>query len=677
MRVVTSLIAVIMIAALSFVGYHYVTKKPTGIDMLDARLGLGESAKSAKLDQRAAYFTKLAASSFTDPDGTEFNIDTVIGDLPEAVLVTYGAQKFNPETGASELSDMKITAAENTEVGVKISSLKIWGGNEQAFTALFSGTHAQTVTSVASRVEASGISLFGLETTMKGVIDATNDITTGMIEEIDPGLDAEELRQSIDDYDVSIGRLVFSNLTHHPVTLKLIEPKADIITDQDDDALCAESGIATDQCDDQNELATMIADTDDSFHALQKMAAWSGAISFDDFAAFDTTLSFDMTQADEKMALAMKVALLGYQTYDRGNVDLAIMTDLDWRLKGNFASDVTPADAPYEMEMTGTTALYVIEDMRLAKAYAHMAKGEMPEVTNTDFLSLGRWTSQDTSYKMADIEVYSVASTFLDLTQFHGLVPTKIHLTFDDLSYNISGFMEMAAMMEGDDPDMPSSSELAEMKPFLDVLEKHGLGAPSMDIDYNLNWNPDNGGFDGTSLFDVHGFMRFNGETKATLTDYTSLMSVLRPAQEQTELDKEALQEMLLETLALEKYSYLITDTGGLTKAFAIASDMGQLMPEGDPSSIVFKNSSPEQLRTMASSGIFMAGSSLAAEFPPAQAYLKAVSAFIAKGGSLKLELAPETPLTVAKFQGLEDAEEPIAIVETLGLRVSHMPPGQ
>lgn len=90
----------------------------------------------------------------------------------------------------------------------------------------------------------------------------------------------------------------------------------------------------------------------------------------------------------------------------------------------------------------------------------------------------------------------------------------------------------------------------------------------------------------------------------------------------------------------------------------------------------MLRNQTPEGLRQMASSLLYLAAAGAAQEIPAAQDYITKVANFVTSGGALRLSVAPDQPMGLAELEALEDTE-PDQIFEMVGLSLTHEAPAQ
>ena len=90
----------------------------------------------------------------------------------------------------------------------------------------------------------------------------------------------------------------------------------------------------------------------------------------------------------------------------------------------------------------------------------------------------------------------------------------------------------------------------------------------------------------------------------------------------------------------------------------------------------MMRNSSPSELRGLASGLTRMSGMQVGSAFPPALEYVNGVADFILNGGTIGLSVEPEEPLNAAAMETIEPLfAEPDALVDYLGVEFEYSAP--
>jgi hypothetical protein len=134
------------------------------------------------------------------------------------------------------------------------------------------------------------------------------------------------------------------------------------------------------------------------------------------------------------------------------------------------------------------------------------------------------------------------------------------------------------------------------------------------------------------------------------------------------------MQKLFSDVSKLTSAEAVLTDEGGLEKAFGLAVEMArEFRDEMPPEMATFANMTPAQLRGMASSGAYLMADTAAQEFPPARDLLRPFAAWVTSGGQVRVAMKPKQPLTIAQFEA--GPPTPDSNVELFGLSVVHTPP--
>jgi len=86
----------------------------------------------------------------------------------------------------------------------------------------------------------------------------------------------------------------------------------------------------------------------------------------------------------------------------------------------------------------------------------------------------------------------------------------------------------------------------------------------------------------------------------------------------------------------------------------------------------MLKNATPPQLRKLIASSVEMGGGMMGQQFPPALDHVETVAEFFTDGGTLKIDLEAESPLSAADLEKLlpEIMADPNKFEELLKLEV-------
>ena len=165
------------------------------------------------------------------------------------------------------------------DIGINIETISLWDANEGGLSARLSGENLDEEFSLLSRIEANNMSVFGLEAAFKSMFDASNNLTEKMLGGSNDGnIDLSEAipEQSLDEYKIHLDSFIATDITIHPWVLNLTQTP--FVENSDD--------------------ATGVDVIQQVWHGLQKIAAWSHALSFENMGAYNGVFELAMTQDD-------------------------------------------------------------------------------------------------------------------------------------------------------------------------------------------------------------------------------------------------------------------------------------------------------------------------------------------------------------------------------------------
>lgn len=610
-------------------------------------------------DLRAEVFVAKAGAA------TPADIPALIAAAPKSVAITYDTLTLDAASGATVLSNVRITPSDNTAVGVSLASVKLWGLDTDLALARINGQRLTETAQLAKRIDISGVSAFGLETLMAPAMEAYNEV---VIETIDGATDGAlsadpeivaAMNTTPTRYDLGVGRVIL-----HDVVLRPWEMTP----------------------------ARLAADSDwaEIMPIVQPLAAFYRSFGIDTAAMYDMTVDFAFDQAGSQASMTMVLQSMGYRGWRGWDVDLGIARGMqmamDMPLPAPAAFDIpddlepepaTPAPSPALASMAMSMTMGDVDHagLRLDELAGYLARGVMPPRTEADLLSGGVMTLRDLKVTSGGQPLYSMGAMTLDASTFHWLIPAALRLKVDDYAFDIAGFsgfvQDMAATSSVDGAS--ESEEVARvMAKAMPVLTKYGLAAPSFDYEIGWDWNPGSGAITADYGFGLDGYGRVR-MTAAGATASFNAASALVPA-DASLTDGAALQKLFTDVSSLKSAEAVLTDEGGLEKAFGLAVEMAKAFKdEMPPEMATFANMTPASLRGMSSSGAYLAADSAAQLFPPARDLLRPFAAWVTSGGEVRVVMKPKQPLTAAQFEA--GPPTPESVVDVFGLTVVHTPP--
>jgi hypothetical protein len=553
--------------------------------------------------------------------------------LPKAVALTWGGLNFDQASGATVLTAVKLTPADMPAVGLSVDEVRLWDFDADLAKARLAGQRLTETARLARRVELKGAKVFGLETLMAPAVEAASGAVEGAVATpTGEEFDASEFQPKLENYDISIGRLIIDDLVLRPyeMTLAKLEPGSD--------------------------FAEMMP-------ILQQFAAVSRTFASNASAAQDLKAAFAMTQMDQRIAFDMSANTIGTRGSRGGDLDVSFIHGL------SFEADI-PGDqfsGTPGQKIAGSTERYTLENVRFDKVYSYLAKGQWPPRTEASLLSLGRFVSYNTSMSLAGAPIYTSAKEVADLQNFHWFIPTKITLSAKDVSYNIRGLVQYVAAME------PSiAGETAQV---MDMLSRTGLEKLNYDSNFLWDWNAQSGVAKIAGVFDGKEFLKIGATFEGSLPSFKAVSDLVPDNLDQT--DGAAISKVFEQASTLKLVDIDIVDNGGLNKSFILATEIMKMQPATPDAPNPMANMTPEQMRSMAVAGVYMAADQATTQIPTLGALIRPLGAFVEKGGRVKITVAPKEPVQLATFSNAiaSGQTSPDAAIQQLNINVDHMPP--
>ena len=566
----------------------------------------------------------------------EVNVDALLGYLPDGISISYEDQKYVEKTGLTTLSKVRLSSSEDTDFGLEISELVIAGLDSDFIDARIAEANFEQSAVVLDYLEARDVSLFGFENFYNELNDVSIDLLEGVTEDLIQE-DLPPVEQSVEKISYNIDRVTIDDLELLPFELFTLP--------------------------DGEEVAEL--------KLLKTWASYSLAIGAKQVSMAGTSMAMEMLQDGLSMNMTFAMPLLEYEgwhgvDYKRGYAE-NMTFDIDMAML-----EVDP-DFPLErMEMSGALGSYLVEDIELSKAMNWLARGEMPPTSETDLMSFGRWTLKDFNMNFLGEPFYSIESSYLDVSQFHWLVPTKIEGRTENLVYNIGGFLDtFLELMPADELD---PEDLQKTRKGLEVLAVYDLAAPSVDMGLDWEFNPDTGksqlavdtGLDGygTMAFDMSGFM---GE-------FEGWVEIFNEAEDGA--GEEVLQAFVNKNFVLNGMRFQMQDRGGNDRVYDVVKELAEAFKDETPEIAAIAAYDKDTLKILVSSSIKGGAEFAASEFPPIRDYAAALADYLTDGGSFAIALAPDQPVRMKelrKFSEFDNPQEGIELlVDQLGFTVTH-----
>jgi hypothetical protein len=612
------------------------------------------------------YVEKLAAEPFKTEAKGPADLASVRDALPKAVSLTWASLDFDAATGATVLKDVKLTPADKPEIGVGISELRVWDFNTELAKARLQGQRLTETGDLARRVEATGTSLFGLETLMAPAMEAyTGAIESTVTAQLPPEVAAEmtgSMQTTLDDYEFSIGHFVFDDVKLRPYELKLA------------------------QLPPENDFAEVMP-------LLQSFVAVSRSFGVDTFFMHQFKGQMAMTQAGQKMSINFAADTYGIRGMRGSDTDAAFIRGVTFDMDAPTGmADASSGTVMPAMKIAGGIDYMSMEGIRLDKVAAYLARGEWPPRAEADLMSYGLINVKNEHVAINGHDVYSVGEVVVDARKWHWFIPTKVSIKTNDIVYDVKALMDFASEMERATspgaPEATSPDGAAEpdggpaqlIDPaIMQLLTKYGLDKPSLDFALGWDWNPNSGAAVVTTAFGLDDYMRTDLKYEGGFPTFKGVSDLI-PGGFETAKGEE-IGALFQKASTLKMVELNVVDEGGLDKMFALAAEAGKMMPPDQTGGVaVFANATPASLRQMASAGVYMAADQAAAMASGLKEMIVPFGTFIEKGGRVQFTLKPKTPVVLASLEERQDIRtgqvSPAQLLVEWNGKTVHTPPG-
>lgn len=614
-----------------------------------------------------AMVAKLTTESFKGKATGPADIAAVRDALPKEVSLTWGSLSFDQASGATVLTGVKLTPAEMTSVGINIDELRLFDFDASFAKARLQGQRLTEAAPLARRIDAKGVSLFGLADLLNGMVGGSNEVAVAIEEPAtdqpvdgaapaappaadnwpaatepqlfdDSTWDKVSYGPSFERYDFGYGRIVLDDVVLRPFELVPVKAAAD------------------------DPFAEMMA-------VLQPLAAVSRSFGVDSVALLDMKGSFAMTEMGRKISGSLGVKSMGIRGWRGGDIDAAYVRDASFLMNGGD----NPTDS-----VQGGIGLYTLEDMRLDKLYGALAKGAMPARTEADLMSIGLLRMENETIQIGGKEVYAVGESTLDARKFHWFIPTDLKASAKNVTVDIGNFvslMEQAAGAYGGitGPGSDYIDGAPDTRAILAALEKYGLSKPVMNFNVGWNWNAASGDTRIDIGFGAEKFMQIDAKYEGGFPSFKAVSDLIPDNVE--EANGMALSNLFDAKSTLKVVDVNLTDKGGLNAIFGIASEVAPEMMGGLAMGADGQGGkvTPETMRTLIATFLRAMAEQAAPQMPEMASIINPFASFIAEGGKLHYVMQPPKPLPFSQLAGIDAAGmSPAQMLKALGLKVEH-----
>jgi hypothetical protein len=607
-----------------------------------------------------ALVAKLATESFKGKSTAAADIAAVRDVLPKEVDLTWGNLSFDAASGATVLTDVKLTPKDMPTVGLGIDELRLFDFDAAFAKARLTGQRLTETAPLASRIDAKGVAIFGVAQMLNqsmGGAPVEPPVAADPTAPVDPNappadwlngaepsfeFDGADFGMTWDSYDFSFGRLILNDIVLRP--FELVAPAA-IAPGSDAFAPAGMGG-----------------------EMIQQYIAVMRSFGIDTFATYDMKGSMGMTQMGQKIAVSFGAKSGGTRGWRGGDFDASYARDIGYAFSMGGGDAPTPAmNMNYSIGYVGT------EDTHLDKLYGYMAKGIVPPRTETDLMSLGSFVFENQKLNVAGKDIMTIGESTLDARKFHWFIPTSITASAKNAVFDVGAMMQMAESFSSEFADVdPDAAQFAPAMPdftaIMAALEKNGLSKPNLNFNFGWNWNATSGdtkidlGMGGEKL------LQFDAKYEGGFPSFKAVSDLIPDNVEQA--DQAAIANLFDAKSTLKLVDLNITDNGGLAKIFDLTAELAPIMAASDPSGVnPLEGQTGASLRQMAGGMITMFGAS-----PDIAHFATPFGAFITQGGKLHIGLKPSQPMTFSALAAsmMGSTASPGQTLTDLGFKVEH-----
>ena len=653
-----------------------------------------------------AHVAKLVSETIKSDAKAPADLTSLRALLPKEVSITWASLTLEAATGATLLTDVKVTPAEMPEVGVGIAELRLWDFDVELLKARMQGQRLSETAKLARRIDAKSVSVFGLADMMGGMMAPSYDYPPPSVEipaddpfaappadepavvpatplrfvpaqpftraRQTPQTPDSNSRPSIRDWPtVTEPEPEFFQDPPAPVAINPFDPQPggmylqsapvverynvsygrliidDIVLRPFEMPASSQGGMSA-----------------SPMGGLEALIAFSRSIGIDTVAALDLKFDMAMSAGSESMAFNYGIKAMGARGMRGGDLDASFARDISY----NIDLGPDPNAPTVRRQVDFNIGFLALEDMRLDKLYVELAKGAMPSFNMTDLMSLGLWRTENTTMKMAGQQLFSAMETTFDARKFHWLVPTDLQTSAKGVTVDFEAIASLAQSM-GEYSGM-FDGEMQEFLTGVALLKKHGMSKPSMNFAFGWNWNADNGdarlnlAFGGDGLIDVEAKYEGGFPSYKAVTD-------LMPA-DPARANMDSISRLFEQQSKLKLIEVNVSDKGGLTKMFGLAADASQQMG-GIDMGFGPQAMTGDQLRETAAQFVQLFAVQASGQYPEVRGLLTPVSSFLQSGGRLRFVMQPGQPLPMSAIPGMAmGGLTPSQLIQQLGVRAEH-----
>ncbi len=615
------------------------------------------------------FVTKLAGESFKGKATAAADLASVRDALPKDVTLTWGNLSFDSATNSTLLTDVKLTPKDMPQVGLGIQELRLFDFDADFAKARLTGQRLTETAPLASRIDAKGVSMFGMAAMMNSAVGAPPaDVVavdpadpTAPVEPTapdadwppgtEPAFDFEAMSPVFDKYDFSFGRVILSD-----IVLRAIE------------ATPAPAATAAATPDPYG----MTPEAEAMFKSYINVMRSFGV---DTFAAYDMKADFAMKQTGQTVGASFVAKTMGTRGWRGGDFDASYVRDMAYQL------NVTEGPMSPAMNLAYSIGYVGMEDLHFDKLYGYMAKGVTPPRTETNLISFGSYLFENQKLNIGGKDIMTIGESTFDARKFHWFIPTSIKATAKNAVFDVGAMMEMAESfsaaefpVDPSDPDAipagPTAQDFAAIKA---ALEKNGFAKPNMNFNFGWDWNETSGDTKVSLGMGGENLLQLDTKYEGAFPSFKAVSDLI--PDDPTLINDQAIAQVFDEKSLLKLVDIKLTDNGGLAKMFNLSADLAPLMGGAD---MGMGQMTGDQLRELAAQGIKMMSIQAGPQMPEIPAMLNPISDFLSTGGKLRFLMQPAKPMNFMTVgdrlmsAGMAGSMDPSAAIKELGLKVEH-----
>lgn len=583
---------------------------------------------SAQVSLPEPYARILSA----EPEVTPGLRSPAIGETDE---FTFDSLSHDGLTGMTRFTGVTILGDAGLEFTAE--DVRIWGLDGEFLESRMNGEALDREGRVFSRLQASGISISGMEMAIDDLGGAAPNAakrSPGARYEGEAGIEGSET------HNVRIASLTIDAVTLHPFL-----------------AAVPVDGESLEDFEDRGGLSYLLGFSVDAL-VLSDVSVFTDGLA--------TLNGVEMATQSE-----VQIGLLGFAGLSRGDIDRMDILSISSFGTGPQAALGLGGSTTEQIEAEMSLDSWRWTGISLANLFERVVAGEEIAASERDVLSLGEMVMENLSYTVDGADFFSMESLTLDLSGWDWLMPTALALEISGMEYDYSPIR--APFIEGFLESAPEFADQADA--IFNLLVENGLLASGGD--FSLRWNGDIRGGESrlTMLSTNRELADVNFEMGLILPEVERWAALVTLYGEQTPSQEARMERLFEDDLAFTEVSASLVDNGLMENSFATVIALAQMMPDADPQFAALASYDVLTLRNMASSLILLGASDVGRDFPPARRYALSLSQFVRDGGRLDVRISPSTPLTSDAIDRFEQRDpSPEELVEFFGFSFEHTP---